>query len=456
MATVPGAGLYYAFLPRRKSVGGQTGAPTILRMSIRQLFFLASLLLALQAQAQTPASEALTLKQALQAARSNLDVALARSNLAASQADIVSANRSPFPTLSAKLGQMDLENGLGDGHFLTEKRIDKSIGLDWTWERGGKRELRTRVARKAADAAQADLDEIRTQQLLATHAGFFDLLAAQERVAQIALIERSAAELATAAQKRVQAGDLAAQDAARTEIEAQRARTDVQLAQLERRRAALALWQLTGLSTAPEQLQVLADWPLLSSTLPPVPDLSAQVEARADVRAARERVQTAQAALDSSVAQTTSDITWGASYDHYPGSSTKLVELRMQMPLQWGYSYQGEIARAAAQLAQAQDALEKTRRLASTELQRLQQEVLSSAQRAQSYEAEILPRARQVAEGAELAYAKGALTLTDLLDARRTLRATLLEALNARADHARAAGAWQLRTQPDAPAPATP
>lgn len=423
-------------------------------MSIRQFFLVSSLLLALPALAQAPASAAVSLEQALQAARNNLDVALGRNALAAARADVVSANRAPFPVLTAKLGQMDLQNGIGDGNFMTEKRVDKSIGLDWTWERGNKRELRTLTAERAAAAAQADLDDIRTQQLLAVQAGFYDLLAAQERVTQVTLIERSAAQLATTAQKRVQAGDLAAQDAARTEIEAQRARSDAQLAELDRRRAALTLWQSTGLPTPPDQLQAKTDWPALTGDMAVAHSLDALVDARPDVRAAQARLQAAQAALDSSTAQRRSDITWGASYDHFPGTSTALIELRMQMPLQWGYSYQGEIARASAQLAQAQDALEKIRRQARAELQRLQQEALNTAQRARTYEVDILPRARKVAEGAELAYSKGAMSLTDLLDARRTLRATLLDALTARTDYAKAAGAWQLRTRPEATASA--
>ncbi|MEA3393991.1 MAG: TolC family protein [Pseudomonadota bacterium] len=423
-------------------------------MSIRQFFLLSSLLLALPALAQAPASAAVSLEQALQAARNNLDVALARNALAAARADIVSANRAPLPVLTTKLSQMDLQNGIGEGNFMTEKRVDKSIGLDWTWERGNKRELRTLTAERAATAAQADLDEIRTQQLLGVQAGFYNLLAAQERLTQVTQIERSAAQLATTAQKRVQAGDLAAQDAARTEIEAQRARSDVQLAELDRQRAALMLWQFTGLPTPPEQLQAQTDWPALTGDMPMTNSLDALVDARPDVRAALARVQAAQAALDGSTALRRSDITWGASYDHYPGTSTALIELRMQMPLQWGYSYQGEIARANAQLAQAQDGLERTRRQARAELQRLQQEALNTAQRARAYEVDILPRARKVAEGAELAYSKGAMSLTDLLDARRTLRATLLDALTARADYAKAAGAWQLRTQAEATAAA--
>ncbi|WP_427914036.1 hypothetical protein ACPWT1_03535 [Ramlibacter sp. MMS24-I3-19] len=46
---------------------------------------------------------------------------------------------------------------------------------------------------------------------------------------------------------------------------------------------------------------------------------------------------------------------------------------------------------------------------------------------------------------AELAYSKGALPLVDLIDARRTLRAVLLDDIAARAEHARAQAAWQLR-----------
>jgi len=417
-------------------------------MSIRQLLLLSSLLLPVALQAQTPAAAPLpvSLQQALQAAQDNLDVALARRTLAGAQADIASADRSPFPVLSASVNQIDLQNGNGSGNAWTEQRYDKSVGLDWTWERGNKRELRTLTAQRAADAARAELDETGMQQRLAALSGFYDLLAAQERVAEVTQIERNAAELARIAARRLQAGDLSAQETARTEIEAQRASADLRQAELEQQRAALVLWQLTALVPAPEQLQARADWPPLPAAPVAAAVLEDLVEARADVRAARARVQTAQAALDSSSAQKKSDITWGVSYNHYPGTSTALMALRMQMPLQWGYGYEGEIGRASAQLALAESALEKTRRLARLELQRLQHELQSAALRAGAYDAEILPRARRVAEGAELAYRKGALSLTDLLDARRTLRATVLDAVAARNEHAKALGAWQLRS----------
>ena len=79
------------------------------------------------------------------------------------------------------------------------------------------------------------------------------------------------------------------------------------------------------------------------------------------------------------------------------------------------------------------------------DFERLLQERNAAQQREALYEQDILPRARRVAEQAELAYTQGASSLTDLLDARRTLRATLIEAAYTRADYAKAHTAWQLR-----------
>ena len=397
----------------------------------------------------TASTPTLSLAQALQAAQANLDVSLAKRALDAARSDITAADRAPTPTLSAKAASIDLQNGLGGGNLLRDKRIDKAIGLDWTLERGNKRELRTRAAQSLANAALADVEDIKVQQQITVAAAYFDLLAAQERINEVAAIAKSAAQLTATAQRRVKAGDLPALDAARTEIEAQRADTDLGGAQLDRQRAALALALLTGVTTStgnPAALRVEADWPPLQS----VPDLAAlpSVERRADVRAAVQRVDAARAALDSAAAQKTRDLTLGTSFDHFPGTSTRQLEFRVQMPLNGflgSYNFEGEIARAQAQLNQAEDALEKTRRTAVADYQRLQQDRQGTAAKALSYEATILPRARKVAELAELAYSKGAMSLTELIDARRTLRSILIEALNARTDYAKAAQTWLIK-----------
>ena len=397
----------------------------------------------------------LSLAQALKAAQSNVDVTLARSAAVAAQADVQAADRAPFPTLSAKFSSIDLQNGNGDGSLLADRRYDKGVGIDWTWERGNKRVLRTRSAQRSAAAAQADVEEVQVLQLLAASSAFFDLAAAQDKVTQVEAISAATAQIASNAMRRVTAGDLARQEALRLDIESERAKGDLVVATLDRQRAAYALASVLGVSPAAQTLQARADWPSLDQSQPgsgaQEGALANWADSRADIRAATERVAAARAALDGAGAQKKADITWGVSLDHFPGTSTALLELRMQMPLQFGYHFQGETGRAQSQLTAAQDTLEKMRQTAGLELRGLQAQLQGARQRRQIYEQDILPRAAQVAAQAELAYVKGALTLNDLFDARRTLRATGLEALTARTDHAKALTAWKLRTQPVAP-----
>lgn len=391
----------------------------------------------------------LSLAEVLRAAGSNFDVAVARSGLEAARADILAANHAPLPQLTLKSSQMDLQHGLGRGNLFTDKRIDKSLGLDWTWERGNKRALRTAVAEAAAQAASGDLADVRRQQLgLALGAGV-DLGAAQQRVDEVGQLKRSADELLAAMRARHRAGDISAQDLARAEIETARAGIDFAGAGADRRRASLALARLIG--RGQDDVGVDASvWPPAAPIEPlDGAQRAAQVARRADVQAAEARVQAAQAALDGTLAARRSDLTWGVSVDHFPGTSTKLVELRLQMPLQIGYSQQGEIGRAQAQLQQARDLADKTRLMAEADLNQAWLELQASSATLTVHETELLPKARQVAAQAELAYQKGAMPLTDLIDARRSLRAAVLDALAARADHARAAGAWALLTDPE-------
>lgn len=421
-------------------------------MSIRQLFWVASVALAFSARAQelpTPPAQALTLVQALQAARQQPEVALARQALAAARADIQSANHAPLPVFSTKAASIDLQNGIGAGG-LGRKRIDKALGMDWTWERGDKRALRTLGAEQVAAAAQADVADVQAQALQVALAAFYELLAAQQRLDSVAALADSAAELARVARRRVQAGDVSAQDADRTDIEAQRAQAERLSAERELARARLALAQVLGTPADLPAWRPEGDWPAAAPAESVAVDVAAWVDARPEVQAATARVRAAEALLAGALALRKTDVTLGASVNHFPGTSNRMLEFRLQMPLQMGYAYEGEIARAQAQLTQAEQQLDRIRQLVALDLARLRQDLVTALQRLARLEDGVLPQARRVADRAELAYAKGALSLTDLLDARRTLRATLLEVLAARADHAKAWGAWRLRTQPEA------
>ena len=270
-------------------------------------------------------AQTLGLPQVLEAARNNLDVSMAQQAAEAARADVLAADRSPFPIFTAKTSQMDLEHGIGAGSF-GQKKIDKSGGIDWTWERGNKRGLRTQSAQRQASAANADLQDMRVMQQLGAASAYFDLLAALERNRDMQALANSAKQLAQSATLRLKAGDLSAQESARLEIEAQRAQADAYSAQLDQERAVLLLGQFTNLRINLAGWHIQADWPALEAMLDVSTVQEAWLDQRPDVVAALERVSAARAALELAQAQKKSDLTLGTSVDHYPTQSSRLLE----------------------------------------------------------------------------------------------------------------------------------
>ena len=70
----------------------------------------------------------------------------------------------------------------------------------------------------------------------------------------------------------------------------------------------------------------------------------------------------------------------------------------------------------------------------------------SSAERVQRLREVLLAAAEKAAQGAEFAYSRGAIGVMDVLDARRQLIATRLEALAVQTDYAKALAAWRAAT----------
>jgi len=59
------------------------------------------------------------------------------------------------------------------------------------------------------------------------------------------------------------------------------------------------------------------------------------------------------------------------------------------------------------------------------------------------FDSSLLGAASRSAEAVEFAFRRGASSVLEVLDARRTLRAVRLEALAARTEHAKAYAAWR-------------
>lgn len=433
-------------------------------------------------------SQAISLQQAMQRAlEHNPDLRLATLGVDGANAAVTIAGAPPNPVLTLQSFNINPNAGVGAGN-LRSKTVDSAVRVDQLIERGGKRELRLENAGSLAEASVSDLRETRRQVRLLVGQAYYDLLAADSKLA----ITRESAQLfdgtVAAAQKRQQAGDLAPADVARAQVDALRAHNDVLQAESDLFLARQTLALLMGQPTEAAQLTAADNWPSASLPAPGDAAIAAAaaqlraggsnaayasaatagvsaaanggtndgtnisdtaLEQRPDVLAAQARFDAAQAARKLALASRSADVTVGLQFEHYPTSITNTqgsgnsFGIAVQIPLFVRYAYQGEVRAADVALDVARENLHQARTAAHSDLELSQERVRSAGERLRRYDDELLAAARKSADAAEFAFQRGALGIMDLLDVRRTWRSTQLEALAARADYAKSLVALQ-------------
>jgi len=358
------------------------------------------------------------------------------------EADRITAAQFPNPTLSASASALSAANWSAASGF-PNKPIDTGVQFSQLFERGNKRQLRTEAAQSNLEAARDDLQDTVRQQTLAMRGAFYDLLLAQERarVSQdtLELFRRSV----DAAQLRLRSGDIAASDLSRLKVDALRAENDVRQARADREKTQVMLAYFLGLEKSAARIHAEGEWPALVS-VPPPKSIDDIVDQRSDVQAARQRLEAARKNRDLARAARVHDVTVGVQYDHFPTQITNnTFGVSVSVPLFLFYNFDGEIKRAEVSVNSAEEEMERTRALARADIARTRADLESAQDRVQRYTDALLKEAQRAADAAEYAYKRGAVGVTDLLDARRTWYATRLDAASAQADYAKALAAWR-------------
>jgi outer membrane protein, heavy metal efflux system len=398
------------------------------------------LLLPFMVLAQTPQRLTLAEAEALWQEH-NRELQLARTAVAGAEADVLTASQVPNPQVSLNITQISPWSGYGAGPWK-DKKMDNVLRLDQLVERGGKRDLRIKGADARLDASRHDLDHTGKQQLLTLQQTYFDLRLAQEK-------RRLAGDLAATYDKsldtgrlRLKAGDISQVELSRLQIDKSRADNDARQTQAELEQAQVALAYLIGRESDAGLLVADDSWPALGDQQLKRGDL----EQRPDVAAARLRVAAAESARDLAKAQKTRDVTVGLQYEHnMQNEPTNSYGFGVSVPLFIFHEYEGDIARAEADLTAARLLYERTLAQAIGSADQASSALRSAEERLRRLETGLLADAERVARAAELAYSRGAMNLMDLLDARRTLRQVQIEAATARADYAKALAAWRLQ-----------
>jgi len=376
------------------------------------------------------------------------DVRAAERVLAASTADITSAGEAPNPQLTMGAGSVGSRIGSGSPW---NKTLDHSLRIDQLFERGGKRALRRAVAEAQRDAARAALAEARRQGLLGATRAFYDLVAALSRREQTAAGVALNEESLQALERRVRAGDAAPLDATRFAVDALRLQADLKQADADVRSQRLQLAALIGAEAQAEALTPVA---VALRSRDQVIETEAVLERRPDLVAAQARLSAAEQARDLARSQRTRDVSAGVQLDHWPVSDSNpsgtgnTLSVSVSVPLMLRHNYEGEVARAEADVNTGQEALWRAQLAARSDLDRARARWQAAEARRRLVVEQLLPAAERLAAGAEFAYRRGATGALDVLDARRSLNAARIERINADADLAKAAAELDAARQP--------
>ena len=354
-------------------------------------------------------------------------------------ADRITAGQRPNPNLSAGIGSINPQLGVGSGP-VWQKAVDSSVRYEQLIERGGKRSLRLRGAEAQFGAALQDRREVARSQRLLLADAMTELAALDARIAVLVEVTDLYAQAGRANARRVSRGDMAPIDAQRQAIETARAAADLQQARVDAQRSRLVLAALLAWESQAAALNV--DPSVLE---PPSVDVALDtVERRPDLVAARLRVDAARAARELAIAQATRDVTVGVQVNHFPSTpqnssgNGNSVSVSMGVPLFVNHRFEGEIARATSDLRTAEGARQRLLASAYADVVRINADVSAARSRLELLQTQQVALAEQVAQAAERGYTRGALTVLELLDARRVLRQTRLDVLTARAELARA------------------
>ena len=370
----------------------------------------------------------------------------ARRALESAGAQRVIAAARPNPTVSLNSSGVTTSSDIAGPGPIRDQRLDATLRIDQPFERGNKRELRMEAAEGLERAARGDsLDVLRTQ-LAQLRGTYYDLKQAEEKVAVLGetaqLFERTLA----ASQARLKAGDLAAADVAKVQVDHERAQNDFRASQADFARARLTLAYMIGEDRGAPDLRAADPWPERERPDPGQVERAIEqaAESRPDVAAARARVAAAEKLRDLAKSQQTRDVTIGAQYERFPGSVPgESVGFGISVPLFTGNDFSGDIRRAEVDRYAALDALDRVRVVAGNDIRRAASDLTAAADRLERYDSTLLDSAQRSAQAAEFAFQRGATSVLELLDARRTLRAVRLEALGARTEHAKALAAWR-------------
>lgn len=350
------------------------------------------------------AQQGVTLPDAIATAlRDNPDAHIARAAIDSARGERRIASALPNPTLS--------------GTPNTPYQYGVSLPLDIMPSRF----YRMRAASLAADATVLDRTDVLRQLRLSVARAFFDVLLAQER-RTLALDRRAAVlQVLAADSARVRAGDAPARNLVRSEVELARADAEHARADVDVQAARGTLQALMGVTRPDTGFVAIGSLAFRRLATPPESLADVALRHRADLNAAQQRVQGSREVqrLASSLALPTPVVSFVRQYTA-PFESGHFYSFGLSFDLPLLNLRGGERARAAAGVANAQFAQDRTAIGVQRDVAAADAEFRIQRALVERYESGLLRRMEEGLDAVRYAYARGASSLLDVLDAVRS------------------------------------
>jgi cobalt-zinc-cadmium efflux system outer membrane protein len=313
----------------------------------------------------------------------------------------------------------EVENVGGSGAREGFEDTESTVRVLQRIELGGKRGARRRVAEIDRDLAAWGYEVARRDVVASTTKAFVTVLAAQERRALAAELERLARETVAAVERSVAAGAAVPVEALRARVTL--GRTEVEGAKVARELGAArtqlaARWGATQVAFPRvrgdlARLDPLPSEAVLAGALADGPDLARWTTERAARRAA----------LALERARRIPDVTVGAGARHFSDNGDNALVVELSLPLPIFDRNRGGVVAAREQLAKGRDEADMARVDARVALSEAYERLAAAHDEASSLAARVLPDARRSASGTMAAFRQGLLRPVDALEAQRAL-----------------------------------
>jgi cobalt-zinc-cadmium efflux system outer membrane protein len=371
-----------------------------------------------------PAATQITLEQAISLALANSPtIKAARTQIQQNQAQEITANLRPNPTLSWDSQFIPIFSGDFSTDTLSNlQQFD--IGVGYLFERGHKRQNRLQAARDQTAVTAAQVADTERTLVFNVAQQFIDVLLANSTL-QFALEDlRSFQETVNISAERYRAGDISEGDYLKIQLQLLQFQTDVSSARVAKVQALGSLRQLVGYASLPHDYDCAGDLAYLPLTAA-LPDLQVKALAeRPDLQAAKKGVKAANSQISLAKADGKVDVNASASYSHVSGASS--TSLFFNVPLPFFNRNQGEIARTKYALTGAELTATAAEDTVMTDVTNAYESASTNQEVVKLYVSGYLKQAQDSRDISQYAYKGGAATLLDFLDAERSYRSTQL------------------------------